>query len=246
MRSPPGLERIFLLLKHDTISVPFLFIKDNANRLRTVAHFINFKKTFRNGIIYKYKNCSKYHEQKLGLSRNTIKKLISQFIELGWAEKKGELVFLKGKSSLAESEYGSLKLIRIQKDTDVLTQLQYVLIKSKINQINYRISRKEALQKSIRRKFLKILKESYTRVPCKTVANIFNCSKSTATNILKKSVKKNLLKVKKSEKQFLGFCSFTKWLHKELWWDFKEPMCNCFIYKGKIYALTPNQYMSTI
>lgn len=246
MRSPPGLERIFVFLKSDTIAIPFIFIKDNANRLRLVAHFINFKKTFRNGIIYKYKNCSKYQQDKLGLSRNTIKKLISQFIELGWAEKKGELVFLKGKLSLAESEYGSLKLIRIQNDVDTLTQLQYVLIKSKINQINYRISRKEALQKSIRRKFLKILKESYTRLPCKTIANIFHCSKSTATNILKKSVKKKLLKVKKSEKQFLGFCSFNKWLHKELWWDFQEPMCNCFFYKGKIYALTPNQYMGTI
>ncbi len=242
MRSPPGLERIFLLLKHDTISVPFLFIKDNANRLRTVAHFINFKKTFRNGIIYKYKNCSKYHEQKLGLSRNTIKKQISLFIELGWAEKKGELIFLKGKKYLAQTTRNKLTYTKIDLSQDILSQLKYKLVKSKINQVNYRITTKEALSKSIRKKLRRIFKGSFTSVSCKTIAKIFNCSRSTASLILKKLVSTDFLEVIKSEKEFITFCTSEGWKHRESWWNLPVKHTSCYFYKGVIYSNLPNKY----
>lgn len=101
---------------------------------------------------------------------------------------------------------------------------------------------KEAQDKRIRAKYKKILRAAYTQISTSALSATFDCSKSTANKIVNNLRKKGFLKIKKKEKQFLGFCTHLEWQHRELWWNFTVSVNRCFFYRGKIYFKELNEY----
>ena len=230
--------------------IPFVMLNAERSKVKLISRLLQFKHHFKNGIIYSHKNANKWQQDKLGLSRNAIRSNVQKFIDKGWAERKGSLVFLKGKRDLGRlyKQTGKRrKYVQIDVTKNIVEQLRYALLKTKVEQIVHAKSGGEALSSSQKKTKVfqnqkKSLRESYVPLSGTKLGQVFGCSRSNAAIIAKKMNRSGKLRIKRAKIEFLQFCRPSEWDHRHLWWNKEELVSECFYYNGAIFRLMANQY----
>jgi hypothetical protein len=218
--------------------------------VRLIAHFFLFKRVFSNGIIYKFKNCGPEHQKMLGLSRNTIKKIIDRFINKGWAERRGPLVFLKGKRELADRYAVKISdkraYVSLNPEENIVDQLRLALLTTKIDQSIYAKAGAEArdtrLKKKIIQHKIQKLRESFMPLSGRRMAVVFGGSKSNAGNIVKKLASQGKVNIQKAQIKFVTHCDEFVWSQRDSWWFSALDVRECFLYKGCVFWIGSNRY----
>lgn len=215
--------------------------------LRSLANLVHLKKCYPSGLIFRYRNCHADRIVRTGWSRTKFDRVLADFKARGWVKTTSRAIYVIGRAKL-DSMYrdgaakSRVKYITLDTEKDIVSQLRYQLIRTKVDQISYKKASTEAQAKGIQKKYYQILREAYHPLSSTTLSKTFSCSKSTARNIVKRLKKSKKIRVKKSKKVFLGFCSFSQWIYRHLWWNFKESVNRCFYCNGAIYFNDMNRY----
>jgi len=228
-------------------SVSFNLLNANPREVKLIGYFAIFKKAYPNGKIYHYKGCWKNRAERTGVSRNTFRRIISEFTERGWAEKHGKTIVLKGKEAIsalyATNDTETRRYLKIDTSKDIVAQLRMALLQTKINQINYSKSKAEARDKKVRKKYYAFLRAAPTPISMNKLAEVFGGKKSNVANITKKLRKEKMLKVKKFKAKIVDFCTAAKWELRHHWWNFTESISSCFFHKGIIWTKRCKEYL---
>lgn len=209
------------------------------DKLPLLRNWLKFKSVFKNGIIYSYNGKWDYRQKELGISRNTFHNNISAFIELGWAHKQGDAIYLTGKREINKklNDKNGYAYLDIDPSTDILEQLRFLLVDRKIKQMLYAKARKQASEYTVSPKkrkrlisgILKKSEEAFQTCSLSAMAKMLGCSKSHAHNILKKLRKAGLVQIRRRKNKFIGY--FTMAEFYALGWK----KMGCFWKHGKVF-----------
>lgn len=193
---------------------------------RDFAAFIFLKSKYRNSTIYKYSTGKAFDT---GISRNSLKKYIHRFLELGWCEMRGRDVFFKQIIQFSKARKRVGVYIQLKNSiNETLQGLRHLLLVTKEKQFNWMKkvhrdrSREDLLrdsdadtycflevfensppgaviQKVKNDAFIETYENCHFFLSFKKIAKWFGCSPAMAQKIMRKMEKSGLIKSFKKE-----------------------------------------------
>jgi len=229
----------------------------NSTGVEVCTNYAILKKAYESSVIFFDRGYKGVLEQGRlpWKSHIKLKKVISQIIDAGLAVRQGEgknmRIILTSKNQAANdySKKGAVRrrFLKLDRSKDVKLQLASEVIKNHHRRKCYTIARSQAQAK----KAVKTLQKKYRGlelcISFKQIAKEWQVSSSTARRTLSQISEGFGIKVKKSERTILMFCSYQQWLSRLDWWkDAKTTengkkikiRCNvnsCFWYNGILY-----------
>lgn len=238
-----------IIILMQSLNIPLKIINQSRDEksLKMLADFIFIKTIYSNSCLYKasYSNLSR----KTGFSRTKITKLIKYFKSKGWAREHSNNIIL----SWNKKDYRVFHKIKFITQVDIINQLNFILLSHKELQCKYANKlRKDrsnpAKLAELKRAIAHEKKFRYKGAICdsfvlsvKGAAKVFNCSKSTANEILLSLEGIGMIKMDRCKK-------FVRKATLEMFKYFVPPKSSVgsfWYFKGGIYNALPNTILLT-